>query len=110
MKTIITAVKEVLTEAAPPKKNLRPGQVVPIPGKGMFKAMNKKGSVKTFTNSAEAGKFATSESFEYADAFAAGLEKYEVSSMKELDETKVSEFLTWVENIWKAGSLLEQGE
>jgi hypothetical protein len=107
---IVNAVKSLIREAAPARKPMRPGQVVPVPGQGKFRAMNKKGSVKMFTNSAEAGKFAMSESnLTFADALAHGLDKFETATLPELDESKFSEFIAYVEGLYKLGTI-EQGE
>ena len=87
------------------------GGVKAIPGKGAWKAKNKRGTVRVFTNTQRATEFAAgkkvAESAElsetYSAALAAVLAERGVASVKDIPEDQVSEFFAQVDSIYSKG-------
>lgn len=63
---IVARVASLLEADDKKKEEHKKGTVKAVPGKGLWKARNRKGTVKVFTNTTEASKFA-SESVEHDD-------------------------------------------
>lgn len=95
---------EVVLEAEGKDADILPGTIKAVPGKGLWKARNRRGKARVFKSSPLASQFAKEETEgDYHGCFLEGLDHFNVEGIAELDESQIQEFFTFVDNKFHAG-------